>query len=137
MSLPVTSGDVVETQDCDPLLGADEVSGDVMENDFFHEDCWGWPLVKPLTSISLLLHKFLQSFVFLFIPSFLEGLNFPFCVPSDLMYHCPPLHGIYNSSTHTSYSATQCVFLFCYGDFLKVNASKTILGRSITCFYSL
>lgn len=62
MSLPVTSGDVVETQDCDPQFGADEVSGDVMKNDFSHADCWGWPLVEPLASISLLRHKFLQSF---------------------------------------------------------------------------
>ena len=36
--LPVTSRDVAETQDKDPLLGSDEGSGDVVEGGFFHAD---------------------------------------------------------------------------------------------------
>lgn len=33
---------MVETEDKDPLLGIDEVSGDVMEGCFFHADRLSW-----------------------------------------------------------------------------------------------
>lgn len=75
-----------------------------------------------------------KIFVLLFIPSLFESLKFPLWVPSDLMYHSPPLHSICNSFYAQLLSNAMAIFVLLYGDFLVI-APKTILGRSIICFY--
>lgn len=51
-----TFGDVGENLDQDPLSGSDEVSGDVVEDGFFHANCCGWPWLNGFSPVWLLPH---------------------------------------------------------------------------------